>query len=301
MNIDSLLKFMLERHRIYLRRAAGHAPPWTKDRFLQQYRFTNVYRELDKVTVWVRKRIREPYADHPALWFMLCIARQINWPETLEELENDTKGGWPRTRAHGHLNWDWRRACEIMRDRQRRGYKVYTSAYMLRGPMQGDPSGHQDKPHYTTLRVLQPVWENRLQIEPQLHDTLQNAHAALLPYHGWGGFLSYEVISDLRWTRYLHRARDINTWAHAGPGAKRGLNLVFGRPAQKALPDQQALEEMQLIYQEVKARWPQPHADWPALEMREIEHSLCEFMKYEKARAGIGRPKQLFEATGNIP
>lgn len=295
-NIDRLLAFMLERHRIYLKRAAGHTPPWTKDEILQKYRFTNVYRELDQVTIWVREHIRKQFASHPALWFMLCIARQINWPDTLAELINDRKGAWPHPIRP--LIWDWKRACEVMRDRQRRGEKCYTGAYMLRGPIQGDPSGHQDKPHYTTCRVLQPIWENRKLIEPQLHGTLQQAHAALLPFHGWGGFLSYEVISDLRWTTYLQHAPDITTWAHAGPGALRGLNRVFDRRTKQALSGEQALEEMRLVYRQIKARWPQPqgNTDWPPLEMREIEHSLCEFMKYEKVRLGEGRPKQTFKS-----
>mgnify|MGYP001586057811 CR=1 FL=1 len=300
--LDALLNFMLERHRVYLRRAAGNAPPWTKDTIIQRYRFTNVYRERDKVTVWIRQNIREPYTDHPALWFMLCIARQINWPDTLAELIADREGAWPQVLNHGklltRLHWDWERACAIMRDRQRRGLKLYTSAYMLRGPIQGDPSGHQDKAHYTTLRVLQPTWKACNKIEPQLHNTLEQAHTAFLPHHGWGGFLAYEVVTDLRWTRYLHSAPDINTWAYAGPGAKRGLNRVFGRPFRKALHDQQALDEMRLLYKEIKARWPRPGAgdgDWPPLEMREIEMTLCEFDKYERARLGEGRPKQMFK------
>ena len=36
---------------------------------------------------------------------------------------------------------------------------------------------------------------------------------------------------------------------------------------------------------------------WPPFEMREIEHSLCEFHKYEKARLGIGQPKQKLKGT----
>ncbi len=33
-------------------------------------------------------------------------------------------------------------------------------------------------------------------------------------------------------------------------------------------------------------------AIWPPLELREIEHSLCEFDKYERVRLGEGKPKQ---------
>jgi hypothetical protein len=37
--------------------------------------------------------------------------------------------------------------------------------------------------------------------------------------------------------------------------------------------------------------------DWmPALEMREVEHSLCEMDKYERAFSGEGRPRAKFIA-----
>ena len=32
----------------------------------------------------------------------------------------------------------------------------------------------------------------------------------------------------------------------------------------------------------------------PSLEMRDIEHSLCEYDKYERARLGQGRPRSRF-------
>ena len=34
---------------------------------------------------------------------------------------------------------------------------------------------------------------------------------------------------------------------------------------------------------------------YPPFELREIEHSLCEFDKYERIRLGQGRPKQKYK------
>jgi hypothetical protein len=33
---------------------------------------------------------------------------------------------------------------------------------------------------------------------------------------------------------------------------------------------------------------------WPAWEMREVEHTLCEFDKYERARLGEGKPRGVY-------
>jgi hypothetical protein len=54
LNAQPLWDWIQERHRIYLEKAAGAPPPWTTDEIMQTYRFCNVFRELDKVTVWVR-------------------------------------------------------------------------------------------------------------------------------------------------------------------------------------------------------------------------------------------------------
>jgi hypothetical protein len=103
LNATPLLKFMKARHAIFLARREGANPPWTRDPILQTYKFTNVYRELDRVTVWVDTFIRKPYYDHPHLWFMLAITRQINWPPTLKALISDSRA-WP----HERDRWDHR-------------------------------------------------------------------------------------------------------------------------------------------------------------------------------------------------
>jgi len=287
-----LLNFMLKRHEIYLSRAAGKSPPWTRDPILQKYSFTNVYRELDRVTVWVRKSIREPYAEHPNLWFMLCFARQINWPPMLEELIR--VGGWPLADR-----WRWQDTMRTMRARAARGEKVYTGAYILNAQGENRPEiaghGRFDKPLFTSRLVLQSVWEARKKVEPAMSTTLQTATETLKQYFGWGGFTAYEVICDLRHTRYLRDATDKLTWAHAGPGALRGLFRLTGYlPAPRL-----AVQQMRALLEEMSPRWiPQP-----VLELREIEHSLCEFDKYERVRLGEGRPKALFKPQdeGRLP
>src|SRR5437868_3600415 len=88
-----LITWVEERERIRVRKESGAPPPWTDDAILATYRFCNVRRENDRVTVWVRENIRERFAEHPYLWLMLCIARQINWPDTLADLIFN--GAWP--------------------------------------------------------------------------------------------------------------------------------------------------------------------------------------------------------------
>jgi hypothetical protein len=41
--------------------------------------------------------------------------------------------------------------------------------------------------------------------------------------------------------------------------------------------------------------------DWmPSVEMRDIEHSLCEFDKYERVRLGEGRPRMKYKPSQQV-
>ena len=44
---------------------------------------------------------------------------------------------------------------------------------------------------------------------------------------------------------------------------------------------------------EVSQEWL--HGQVPSLEMRDIEHTLCEFDKYERVRNGEGKPRSIYK------
>ena len=128
-----LFYWVREREEIRRRKEAGlDQASWTLDPILATYRFCNVRREDDRVTIWVRQHIRERFADHPLLWLMLCIARQINWPETLAELIRNRcipVHSWP-----DDANFKPENVAYLLNGRKQRGEKVYTGAYMISAP-----------------------------------------------------------------------------------------------------------------------------------------------------------------------
>lgn len=293
-NLVEFLEFMRERHEIYIRqKVQKRPPPWTDDPVLRSYRFCNVYRELDTVTIWIRENIREPYADHANLWFMLALARQINHPDTLAEIINEGKGAWPTN--PDLTKWKPHRARDIMLARKARGEQVYTGAYMLTNVFsKGDVRPARDKPFYTCHRVMASLVRLRDSVDSAAHASMGEFHAAIRRGEGFGGFLSYEVACDLRWTRYGDGWKDINTFAFAGPGAVRGLNRVEGVPYKNARPEEEALADMRFLLTEARKAWPRRSTLYPTLELREIEHSLCEYDKWKRTHNGEGRPRSKY-------
>ena len=290
MNIKPLHDYMVARQEIAKLKNAGVPKPWTDDPIFQNYRFCNVFREDDVVTKWIHDNIRVPYADHSMLWFMLAIARQINHPDTLSmliEVADTVDEDW----------WIPEFMTENLIEYQNEGYKVYTGAYMIRGENNKNaPWVNWPKVRYTAEVVCGRLFEQRNDITPFLEncDSLQEAWKILNNdkyYIGWGPFLSYEWVTDLRHTRYLNQAADIMTWANAGPGAIRGLNRLNNRKLDKQVPAADTNQEMWECLNQLKTEdyWQ----DYE-LEMRDIEHSLCELDKYERVRLGQGRPRQKY-------
>ena len=272
-SVEGFYDYINERHAIYLKRFIGEPHPWTDDEILQTYSFCNVYRELDKVTVWIRENWKEPYADHPNLPFAMAVARQINWPDTLQEI------GFPE-------HWNPERVKAIMQGRMDRKEKVYTGAYMLTGTLGGT------KVEQTIDKILTPLYEN----PPTIYkNSLEKTWAEYLPYAGFSGFMAYEVVTDLRHSKYLENAEDIMTWANAGPGAKRGLNRIHGRLLEQTIKPRQLTIEMQEL---LDMAGDYIGSFLPDLEMREIEHCLCEYDKYERVRLGEGRPRAKYKYKG---
>ena len=148
------------------------------------------------------------------------------------------------------------------------------------------------KVEQTIDKILTPLYNK----PPELHmNSLELSWKEYLPYAGFSGFMAYEVVTDLRYTKYLEDADDIMTWANAGPGAKRGLNRIHGRPLEQTIkPNQLTSEMLELL--DLASTYAGSFL--PTLEMREIEHCLWEYDKYERVRLGEGRPRAKFKYKG---
>lgn len=274
MRVRELFAFIKERHQIYQRKARGEPKPWTKDVILQKYKFTNVYRELDKVTVWIRENWREPNKKDPNLFFAMTVARLLNWPDTLSTL------GYPRT-------WDPAYFVSTLHE-LRKFNKIFGAAYIV------STNGRKmDKVEYLEAHVLTPLWMRRAAIRQAVATkSLATTHKALMETSGLGSFIAGQVVADLRYTPPLNQATDFDTWAASGPGSRRGLNRVLGRNVENPWREVDWLENLKEVGDcvEVEVR----KAKMPPIHLQDLQNCLCEFDKYERTRLGQGRPKALY-------
>lgn len=308
-------EFARERHAVHLRRRAGQSPPFTQDPVIQQYKFTNVFRELDRTTVWFRENVRDPKRHDADAILSTMVFRWFNRVTTGEAVFTQ------RNLFSG------RSAYDDFRDTGDVGHlRSAILAYCGDGPyvtgafIVNTPTGSTKLEG--VLGLLGRFWEGDwLEVGQGLLEgrgrwTIEDVAEWLTVEHeriGW--FNAYEVASDLRWTDMLDMAPDIMTWANPGPGATRGLNRVHGRYVGDVPPREQLIGEMRelLDLSRRPGYWPQevPRAKlagsdwgwttqgfelveeplvakgaWPAWEMREVEHTLCEADKYWRLQEG---------------
>ncbi|HZK91572.1 MAG TPA: nucleotide kinase domain-containing protein [Stellaceae bacterium] len=275
--VESLLHWIIEREAIRRRRAAGAPPPWTDDPILRAWSFCNVRREDDRVTHWVAENWRGPHADDPDLFFAMCVARFVNWPNTLTEI------GFP-------IPWDPDRFLSVMAARRDRGEKLYGDAYMIRADPQGTGG---DKASYQAAKVFRPLWLARERMRPREKMTLAEFNGMLARFHGLGGgFMSAQVVADMKYVEPLRSAFDWVTFAASGPGSRRGLNRVLDRPVDARWDEYRWLTKLRQLRETISPRLDE--IGLGDLHAQDIQNCLCEFDKYERVRLDEGRPKRRF-------
>lgn len=313
MNPQPFFDFIQERYRIFLKKQAGEPRPWTQDDILDYYKFTNVFREDDATTVWFRENVRDRLKDSPDIILATVLFRWFNRMTSGEALFNaqDLYNDQQKTAYDQFLTTG---DGQILKDVLQKYIGMHgpfvTGAYIIKTPS-GMTKLHgvcwamehfwRDKYplSFTTAgqKVMRTVgWKDGADI--MFNDmntvTLEQTWDWLRKFSYLGDFMAYEVVTDLRFTGVLDRAPDIMTWANAGPGAMRGLNRIHGRELRFTQKKEKWNNEMKelLILSRHPDLWPM---EWPNLEMREIEHSLCEFDKYQRVNLGEGKPRGVYK------
>ena len=276
----TLIFWINERESIRFRKGIGDPKPWTKDPILQEYRFCNVQRENDTVTQWINEYWRKPYADHPNLWFAMCLSRQINWPETLSDI------GFPTV-------WDAQQTRAAILARQAKGQKAYTGAFMLRGSIQKS----MDKAQYITDNMTELF---NAQDKPLPTDTLESYHTRLMSYPGWGSFLAAQAVADLKHTKWLSHATDWWDWCAIGPGSMKGLNYLHDRPLTAQIKQADFVKEVAELRDKIVPYIVEDgfYGTKPLkLCLQDVQNCLCEFSKYMKTKQGAGRPRTRYKGV----
>ena len=275
MKLKPLINFIRAREQLRTRREDNQTP-WTKDPILSRFHFCNIDREHDRITKWVDANVRTKY-KMPDLLTQLVASRIFNDPDVLADiLPIRTEAGLYRA---------------LIR-RQRQGLKIFRGAYMMTTSGVSIPSA------LAFSRVVGRVKAARV---PNT-DRLEDVASFLQTFRGIGPFLANQVCTDLRYIpggRY--RWVDWRTFVLAGPGTRRGLNRLHGRPVRQG-------QTQKSVYKELMALREYLHEEFGEVfnDPNNVANSLCEFDKYQRAKDQIaaGEPmrlKRIFQPYNPTP
>jgi hypothetical protein len=268
------LYWIRERESIRLKKLSGASKPWTDDEILQTYRFCNVRRMDDRVSRWLLDTWYVPHFGHKNMLLACCLARFINLPDSLGGV------GFP-------LRWDRGRIKRVLASRRALGLKVFNGAYVIPGNVAG-----LDKVSAVLDRYLGPLEANRPQVYP---DSMEKTWDWFEGQYGFGSFMAGQVTADLRWA-LPGLWKDRYDWAPLGPGSKKGMNLLKGRPANAPLKQKQFVKELRELMGGSRMKLPSDLT--VRLEAIDWQNTLCEYFKYVKTFRGEGRPKVKYAGVG---
>lgn len=215
---DSYWWFAAERQRIFERRAAGDAGPWTQDPILQRFKFCNTFRASDRVSQYLIAQViyGPSAADLPPedVFLRIVLFRLFSKEDTWEALEQAT-GGVRR------CTLDVERLAGVL-DQLRQRQAIYTNAFIL---CAHDAYGHRTK-HRNHLELVQRMFApGALGADLARASSLEDVVVSLQQWPMIGPFMGYQLAIDLNYSDRLNFDEDDFTLP--GPGAVRGLRKVF--------------------------------------------------------------------------
>ena len=290
---DEFWRFAHERLGMYLRRARGERTPWTKNKILSTYRFTNVYRVADRVSQYLLREVQ--YGEHRSdapdeIFFRTLLFKLFNKIETWELLESSL----------GPISWqsaDLDQICGVLDEAFQQKRCLYSAAYIMPSPA----FGHVRK-HGNHLALLRRMMEDGLPARLGRSKSLREVYESLLPYPSLGRFLAFQYTIDLNYSEMLPFGEE--DFVVAGPGAVDGISKCFediGRAEPEtvimAMADRQEAEfrRLKLPFEGLFGRRLQPI---------DIQNVFCEISKYTRVSHpaveganGRKRIKQSFEPS----
>lgn len=299
LNEESLNLFMgyiKERYKIHIRKDIQlKKPPYTKNKILKKYIFTNVRREHDKETKWLLQNITEnEFLTYRQKTLNSILFRMFNKHETMEIMDGPFKFGslWSYTAARNKL---------LSYSKEHPDYVFFTGAFITAG-LKNAAKSRYPKESFMPGCILRYISDiNRSELVPDLLacKNQKQVFNRLRAEEGIGDFLAYQIFVDLTYIKEFPFSE--NEFTIAGPGCKNGLNFLFedrdGMSYEECLfwlrDNWYSFSDNKVFFDPEKEMIDLKHYD-RKMNVMSLENCFCEFSKYYRAVKHIGRPNRTY-------
>ncbi|TPE62631.1 hypothetical protein FJQ54_05435 [Sandaracinobacter neustonicus] len=291
---DSYWRFAAERQRVFYRRVLDTPWPWTQNRVMAIYKFTNAYRASDRVSQYLIRNViyRDDLPNSvDEVVFRILLFKLFNKIETWERLE---RGLGPISFA----DYRFDRYDEVLTTAMAAGHRVYSAAYIM--PPGSSAFGCKAK-HQNHLKLLEMMMAHRLPEKLASARSMQKGFELLREYPTIGDFLAYQFVTDVNYSEVTDFSE--MDFVIPGPGARDGLRKCFADTGGlsdaeliRLMADRQE-QECARLGLEFPSLWGRP------LQLIDCQNLFCEVDKYARVAhpeaaglTGRTRIKQKFAA-----
>jgi hypothetical protein len=294
---DTYWAFAARRQAIFFSRLAGASPPWTDDPILRDYRFTNAYRVLDRVSQYLLTDVvPSGSGDTEEVFFRTVLFKLFNRIETWELLCREL-GAVP-----SWTEFDVPALDVAFTSALARGERIYSAAYIMPAASRS-PAGRKHKTH---LELVEWMMRSCLADRIAAAESMAEAFSMLREVHSIGDFLAYQLLTDLNYSQVC--TFDEMEFVMPGPGARDGIAKCFS-----SLGDYSEVDVIRWVvdtqFEQFTTRglafrdlWGRP------LQLIDCQNLFCEVDKYARlAHPHIGglsgrtRIKRHFRPAGPLP
>lgn len=213
--------FMQERMNIFWRKCQKpNDACWTDDSILKTYKFTNVYRAIDRVSQYLIKNII--YGKYAAvkeedMLLRILVFKIFNRPDTWEYLMRELDRPLTVDTFNPHV------IAQLLTKRQEE-MPIFNNAYMMTGSHSNYiawPTKHEKWLQMVELEIL----KSGRMVQLLNTKSIKEMYDSLLECSFVGGFLAYQYAIDLNYAPFFNY--DENSFVKAGIGAIRGIKKCF--------------------------------------------------------------------------
>lgn len=290
-------QYVSERRALELARRQRTPSPWTGDRILRNYRFTNTYRASDRVSQYLIRHVQyapDASAEPAEVAFRTILFRVFNLPATYEFICTFYGGHPTLKRFEGYPLARYMSEVDTKR-------KLWNNAYMMTG-RKGEPK------HATFLGILERMMRDQAFGTIVSYDNPASVYSLLHEYPLISDFLAMQYTTDLGYAAFATWNED--DFIVPGHGARRGAYKLVGESAsaEALIRFLTAQQDSALGGNRTRFR---PLGGTRPLSLMDIQNCLCEFDKYTRVarpewktpydRSANPLPKQKYRAWNAKP
>lgn len=264
-------KFATERQDIFFKRFNGETYPWTKDKILSQYKFTNVYRATDRVSQYLIKNVIYKGSQKPEeVFFRILLFKIFNRISTWEILEYELG-------KISFKDYSFKKYNKVLEEVMNKKIPIYSAAYIMASGM--STFGYEKK-HQNHLRLIELMIKEKVPYKLQNCKNMSEAYELLHTYPTIGNFLSYQYITDINYSTLTNFSE--MEFVKAGPGARDGIVKCFKNFGEYSFEDiihfmvENQEQEFERLNLDFKSLWGRK------LQLIDCQNIFCEVDKYSR-------------------